>query len=56
LFDLFDGNVICGDNEHVKNGKPAPDIFNQGLLTIGNGKNILPQNVLVFEDAPAGLF
>jgi HAD superfamily hydrolase (TIGR01509 family) len=53
LFDLFDGNVICGDDPRVLNGKPAPDIFIQGLATLGDA----PRNqVLVFEDAPAGTF
>lgn len=54
LFDLFEGNVVCGDHHEVKFGKPAPDIFNIGLSLLSNGTNVHSRNVLVFEDSPAG--
>lgn len=58
FFSLFDA-VICGDdpagttNNLVVNGKPAPDIFIQGLAALGFTDGF--ERVLVFEDAPAGV-
>lgn len=55
LIELFDGNIICGDNSKVINGKPSPDIFLHGLRMISSGVEIHPDNVLVFEDSPSGV-
>ncbi len=49
-FALFD-IVVTGDDPEVKQGKPAPDIFNVAAKRL----NANPQNTLVFEDAPSGL-
>lgn len=49
-FKLFD-IVVTGDDPEVKQGKPAPDIFNVAAKRL----NANPQNTLVFEDAPSGL-
>jgi beta-phosphoglucomutase family hydrolase len=37
--------------EHVKRGKPAPDVFLQAAEKVG----IAPQRCVVFEDAPSGV-
>ena len=52
LFDLFDGHIICGDDERVKRGKPNPDIFQEAAKMIGAP---LACNCLVFEDAISGI-
>jgi HAD superfamily hydrolase (TIGR01509 family) len=52
LFDLFEGKIICGDDERVKKGKPNPDIFQEAAKIIGAP---LACNVLVFEDAISGI-
>lgn len=49
LFDLFDGNIVCGDE--VSNGKPAPDLFLAAASRLGMD----PKDCLVFEDAPSGV-
>ena len=54
LFDLFDGNIICGDDAAVKQGKPAPDIFLAAAQKIGH-ELIDPSTCLVFEDSPSGV-
>jgi len=53
LFSLFD-NIVLGDNELVKNAKPAPDIF---LVAADhyNKDAIKPEECLVVEDAPLGV-
>ena len=45
--------MICGDDPRIKHGKPSPDIFLLGLDMIG--QDVSTQNVLVFEDSPAGV-
>ncbi|KAI8916852.1 HAD-like domain-containing protein [Entophlyctis helioformis] len=54
LFDLFDGHVVVGNDERVKNGKPAPDIFQVAARQIGNDLTN-PQTCLVFEDSVPGV-
>ncbi|KAK8847777.1 Pseudouridine-5'-phosphatase [Tritrichomonas musculus] len=49
LFSLFDYEV-CGDE--VKHAKPSPDVFQLAASKLGNFK---PENILVFEDAAAGV-
>ena len=49
LFDLFDYE-ICGDD--VSRAKPNPDVFLKALEKLGDFK---PENILVFEDAAAGV-
>ncbi|KAI9593867.1 putative HAD superfamily hydrolase [Syncephalis fuscata] len=51
LFSLFD-YIILGDDPAIKNGKPAPDIFNEARRQLG-----LPDasGCLVFEDAINGV-
>ncbi|NKB61718.1 MAG: HAD-IA family hydrolase [Gammaproteobacteria bacterium] len=49
-FSLFN-TVVAGDDPEVKEGKPAPDIFNAAAQRIG----ATPSATLVFEDAPSGL-
>eukprot|EP00090_Calanus_glacialis_P003431 TRINITY_DN12544_c0_g1_i1.p1 TRINITY_DN12544_c0_g1~~TRINITY_DN12544_c0_g1_i1.p1 ORF type:complete len:468 (-),score=148.35 TRINITY_DN12544_c0_g1_i1:66-1388(-) len=53
LFSLFD-NLVLGDNELVKNAKPAPDIF---IVAAENFKKdgIDAEDCLVVEDAPLGV-
>jgi len=53
LFSLFD-NIVLGDNQLVKNAKPAPDIF---LVAADNFKTsgINAEDCLVVEDAPLGV-
>jgi len=48
-FTIFD-HLICGDNEQVKNSKPAPDIF----IAAAKAINKDPTKCLVFEDSPSG--
>jgi pseudouridine-5'-monophosphatase len=50
FFEQFH-TIVCGDDPHVLNGKPAPDIF----LVAAERLGALPQNCLVFEDAPNGI-
>ncbi|MBX2867047.1 MAG: HAD-IA family hydrolase [Acidiferrobacterales bacterium] len=49
-FDLFE-HTVTGDDPQVKQAKPAPDIF----LTAGMKIDAVPENTLIFEDAPSGL-
>ncbi|WP_423909812.1 HAD-IA family hydrolase [Candidatus Spongiihabitans sp.] len=49
-FKLFN-IVVTGDDAEVKQGKPAPDIFNVAAKRLDAN----PRNTLVFEDAPSGL-
>jgi pseudouridine-5'-monophosphatase len=42
--------LISGDDEQVKHGKPAPDIF----LAAARGIDLDPAHCLVFEDSPSG--
>lgn len=48
LLDLFD-EIICGT--HVKNGKPAPDIFLKACERL----QVEPLHALVLEDSEAGI-
>jgi len=43
--------MICGDNERVKQLKPAPDIF----LTCAQDLQVDPAACVVFEDSPKGI-
>ena len=43
--------VLCGDDERVKNGKPAPDIF----LACAHALNKEPGTCIAFEDSPTGI-
>ncbi|EGF83298.1 hypothetical protein BATDEDRAFT_84841 [Batrachochytrium dendrobatidis JAM81] len=54
LFSLFDGNVVCGNDEGVVHGKPAPDIFLAAAKLIGNTLEN-PRSCIVFEDSPSGI-
>jgi len=53
LFSMFD-KIVLGDNELVKNAKPAPDIF---LVAADHyaADGISPEDCLVVEDAPLGV-
>jgi HAD superfamily hydrolase (TIGR01509 family) len=53
LFELFESNIICGDDPRVKRGKPSGDIFIEASKLIGAVD--CPKNVLVFEDSPSGM-
>ena len=48
LEDFFQTAVTA---EHVKRGKPAPDVF----LEVANRLGVSPDKCVVFEDAPAGV-
>lgn len=50
-FSLFTLIVTGGSDQEVEHGKPAPDIFRVTAKRLG----VLPQNCIVFEDAPAGI-
>lgn len=49
-FKYFD-TVVTSNHPDVKHAKPAPDIFLTAAKTLG----YLPENCLVFEDAPSGV-
>jgi len=53
LFSLFD-HIVLGDNELVKNAKPAPDIF-QVAADNFKTENVAHEECLVVEDAPLGV-
>ncbi|MGK3754096.1 MAG: pseudouridine-5'-monophosphatase [Bacillariaceae sp.] len=50
LFEHIDV-IVTGDDEAVKNGKPAPDIY----LEAARRLNVHPTECLVFEDALSGV-
>ena len=43
--------IVCGDDEEVHNGKPAPDIYLAAASRLG----IPPSACLAFEDALTGV-
>ncbi len=49
-FSLFDA-VVCGSDERLRAGKPAPDIFLLAASELGAP----PRDCLVFEDSPVGV-
>ncbi len=49
-FALFDC-IVLGDDPALQRGKPAPDIFLLAAQRLG----AIPEQCLVFEDAPAGM-
>lgn len=60
LFKLFGNNVVCGNE--IERGKPFPDVFlkvlnsiNKSLKSKNSDCELLPANVLVFEDAAFGV-
>ncbi|KZO98780.1 HAD-like protein [Calocera viscosa TUFC12733] len=67
LFDLFDGHVVCGDDERLRpgRGKPAPDVFLIAARELGfdvgeeeeasGEQRETRAKGLVFEDAKAGV-
>ena len=50
MFSGFDV-VVTGDDPHLKNGKPAPDIF----LLAAERLNVDPMHCIAFEDSPNGV-
>ncbi|OQR91426.1 hypothetical protein THRCLA_09001 [Thraustotheca clavata] len=56
LFSLFDGNIVCGDDPHIKLGKPHPDLFLHAASTLNMPLTDMDNSsALVFEDAPSGV-
>ncbi|KAJ3280454.1 Pseudouridine-5'-phosphatase [Rhizoclosmatium sp. JEL0117] len=55
FFAQFD-SITCGDDSHIKNGKPAPDIFLAAAESLGvkAAQSTSNQNCLVFEDSVLG--
>ena len=49
IFQSFQ-EIVTGDDENVKNGKPAPDIYLEAAKRLG----VHPSECLVFEDALTG--
>ena len=49
MFKNFD-HIVTGDDENVRNGKPAPDIF----LEAARRLNVHPSECIVFEDSLQG--
>ncbi|KAJ3030862.1 UNVERIFIED_CONTAM: Pseudouridine-5'-phosphatase [Siphonaria sp. JEL0065] len=56
FFRLFGGDIICGDDIHIRNGKPAPDIFLATANCLGLNATVGTnnRNCLVFEDSVLG--
>ncbi|CAJ0604666.1 unnamed protein product [Cylicocyclus nassatus] len=52
--DLIPTHVLCGDDEHIKRGKPYPDGFIETMKRFPKQPSA-PSDVLVFEDAPNGV-
>ncbi|ODV62290.1 haloacid dehalogenase superfamily protein [Ascoidea rubescens DSM 1968] len=63
-FDLFDGNIIAGDDSRIGKGrgKPKPDIWllslkmlNENLGLLNTDNKIKPEECMVFEDGKPGV-
>jgi len=54
LFSLFDV-IVTGDDPAIKNGKPAPDLFQEAARRLGVDPIKHSRACLVFEDAPSGV-
>lgn len=54
LFSYFSHAVTSGDDSTIKHGKPMPDIFYAAANRFTRQPSSM-DNVLVFEDAPAGV-
>lgn len=50
MFQAFQA-IVTGDNENVKKGKPAPDIYLEAAKQLG----VDPTDCLVFEDSLTGV-
>ena len=54
FFKLFHHVCICSEDPEVKKGKPAPDSYVVAASRFDTKPKSM-KNVLVFEDAPAGV-